>query len=82
MFGSSGKNGTSGDASYVGIGSLITPCCGSKSTIGTVIDNDISFYCNKCKERILRKDFITEEQYINNKRFKILDEILNEKCCN
>ena len=48
--GSSGISGTSGGGSFVGIGNLVTPCCGSKSTISPIIkNNDIVFNCNECK---------------------------------
>ena len=73
--GSSGRSGTSG---IVGIGSLVTPCCGSESKIGPVMDNDLSFYCNGCGERVLRKNFITFEEYKNETRYKKLEQILYE----
>lgn len=77
-WGSSGRTGTSGGGSFVGIGSLVTPCHGFTSRIGTVIDGNISFYCNICDKRILREDFITIEEYTNKVRFDKLKDILNE----
>ena len=78
--GSSGRSGSSGSCSYSGVHGLglVTPCCDSDARSGKVIDDDLSFYCNKCDKRVLRKDFVSEEKSINNRRFKILEEILNE----
>jgi len=77
-WGSSGRTGTSGSGSYVGIWNLVTPCCGSESTTGPVIDNDISFYCKECGKSVLRENFITFEEYKNDTRYKKLQDILNE----
>ena len=73
--GTCGTSGSSGSGSYFGVAG-VTPCCGSKASIGSIVDNDISFYCNECKMIVLRKNFITFEEYTNNDRFKKLNIIL------
>lgn len=80
MFGTNGTSGTSGIPGFLRYWNTNEHCpkCGFNN--GDIFDYLV--ICNNCNWHGHEYEFLTEEQYINNKRFKILDEILNEKCCN
>ena len=74
-----GTSGTSGSSGIIGFlrcwnSNEYCPKCGSNN--GDIFDYHVK--CNNCDWSGKEYEFLTEEQFINNRRFKILDEILKE----